>query len=83
MCSPKLLCLPPITNTLRDLDMRFTWVLVYDVEAGSSLLVYTKFEGVSQNDRLTGGRMDEKTERQIDRQTDRCIAGIWASLDIP
>ena len=26
MCSPKLLCLPPIANTLRDLDMRFTWV---------------------------------------------------------
>ena len=27
MCSPKLLCLPPVANTLRDLDMRFTWVL--------------------------------------------------------
>ena len=26
MFSPKLLCLPPIANTLRDLDMRFTWV---------------------------------------------------------
>ena len=56
---------------------------VYDVEAGPSLLVYTKFERVSQNDRLTDGRMDEKTERQTDRQTDRCIAGICASLDIP
>ena len=28
MCSPKLLCLPPVANTLRDLDMRFTWVVV-------------------------------------------------------
>ena len=28
MCSPKLLCLPPVTHTLRDLDMRFTWVLL-------------------------------------------------------
>ena len=28
MCSPKLLCLPPVANTLRDLDMRFTWVIL-------------------------------------------------------
>ena len=27
MSNPKILCLPPIANTLRDLDMRFTWVL--------------------------------------------------------
>ena len=26
MSNPKNLCLPPIANTLRDLDMRFTWV---------------------------------------------------------
>ena len=26
MCNPKLLCLPPIVNTLRDLEMRFTWM---------------------------------------------------------
>ena len=26
MCSPKLLCLPPVANTLWDLDMRFTLV---------------------------------------------------------
>ena len=26
MCRPKLLCLPPVANTLRDLDMRFTRV---------------------------------------------------------
>ena len=26
MCSQKILCLPPVANTLRDLDMRFTWV---------------------------------------------------------
>ena len=26
MSNPKILCLPPIANTLRDLDMRFTWV---------------------------------------------------------
>ena len=40
---------------------------VYDSEARSSLIVYTKFERVSLND----------------RQTDRCIAGICASLHIP
>ena len=27
MCNPKLLCLPPIANTFRDLDIRFTWVI--------------------------------------------------------
>ena len=26
MSNPKILCLPPVANTLRDLDMRFTWV---------------------------------------------------------
>ena len=40
---------------------------LYDVEARSSLIVYTKFERVSLND----------------RQTDGCIAGICASLHIP
>ena len=27
MSNLKILCLPPIANTLRDLDMRFTWVI--------------------------------------------------------
>ena len=27
MSNPKILCLPPVADTLRDLDMRFTWVL--------------------------------------------------------
>ena len=27
MSNPKIFCLPPIANTLRDLDMRFTWVV--------------------------------------------------------
>ena len=27
MSNPKILCLPPVANTLRDLDMRFTWVM--------------------------------------------------------
>ena len=27
MSNLKILCLPPIANTLRDLDMRFTWVM--------------------------------------------------------
>ena len=26
MCSQKILCLPPVANILRYLDMRFTWV---------------------------------------------------------
>ena len=26
MSNPKILCLPPVANTLRDLYMRFTWV---------------------------------------------------------
>ena len=53
---------------------------VYDREAGSSLIVYTKLEGgggggASQND----GQMDGRT----DRQTYICIAVICASLHIP
>ena len=38
MCSPKLLCLPPVANTLRDLDMRFTWVGmgVWDTNMGKN-----------------------------------------------
>ena len=44
---------------------------VYDGEARFSLIVYTKFERVSLND------------RQSDRQTDGCIAGICESLHIP
>ena len=27
MSNLKILCLPPVANTLRDLDMRFTWVV--------------------------------------------------------
>ena len=27
MSNPKILCLPPVANTLRDLDMRFTWMV--------------------------------------------------------
>ena len=27
MSNPKILCLPPVANTLRDLGMRFTWVV--------------------------------------------------------
>ena len=29
MSNLKILCLPPIANTLRDLDMRFTWVWLF------------------------------------------------------
>ena len=31
MSNPKILCLPPVANTLRDLDMRFTWVILFMV----------------------------------------------------
>ena len=45
---------------------------VYDHEAGSSLIVYTKLEGAaSQNDGHMDGRTDGQTNRQTDRQTDR------------
>ena len=43
MCSPKLLCLPPIANTLRDLDMRFTWVLTYTPSHDSILELWRTF----------------------------------------
>ena len=37
MSNLKILCLPPIANTLRDLDMRFTWVSRYGfIMLGSS-----------------------------------------------
>ena len=48
---------------------------VYSGETGSSLIVYTKFERVSLNDRQTDG--------QTDIQTDRCLADIYTSLHIP
>ena len=35
MSNPKILCLPPIANTLRDLHMRFTWVNKPHTEAGT------------------------------------------------
>ena len=34
MSTPKILCLPPVANTLRDLDMRFTWVLTRAAKYG-------------------------------------------------
>ena len=37
MSNPKILCLPPVANTLRDLDMRFTWV-----EEGHSASLFIK-----------------------------------------
>ena len=58
----------PIRSNILDLS-------VYDREAGSSLIVYTKLEGGSQNDRQMDGRTDG--------QTDRCIADICASWHIP
>ena len=59
----------PVRSNILDLS-------VYDREAGSSLIVYTKLEGgASRNDGQMDGRMD--------RQTDRCIADICASLHIP
>ena len=33
MSNPKILCLPPIANTLRDLYMRFTWVKMQYINA--------------------------------------------------
>ena len=38
---------------------------VYDDEAGSSLIVYTKFERVSLNDRQTDRQTDKQTDRQM------------------
>ena len=43
MSNLKILCLPPIANTLRDLDMRFTWVIMlsvglYSIRSGPSTL---------------------------------------------
>ena len=32
MSNPKILCLPPIANTLRDQAMRFTWMLFNEGE---------------------------------------------------
>ena len=49
-------------------------------EAWSSLIVYTKLEGGGGGG---GGVLVKMTDRWTDRQTDRCIADICASLHIP
>ena len=51
----------PVRSNILDLS-------VYDREAGSSLIVYTKLEGGSQNDGQMDGRTDGRTDRQTDRQ---------------
>ena len=51
---------------MRDLGLSVSNILdlsVFDGKAGSSLIVYTKFERVGLNDR--------QTDRQTNRQTDR------------
>ena len=37
MSNPKILCLPPVANTLRDLDMRFTWVILLCVRHNNTV----------------------------------------------
>ena len=54
----------PVRSNILDLS-------VYDREAGSSLIVYTKLEGgggASQNDGQMDGRTDGRTDRRTDRQ---------------
>ena len=55
---------------------------VYDGKAGTSLIMYTTFERVSQNDRQMDGWTDRQIYRQTDIQTDRYI-GICAGLHMP
>ena len=38
MSNPKIVCLPPVANTLRDLHMRFTWV--YTTQRKNTFLIY-------------------------------------------
>ena len=38
MFNPKILCLPPVANILRDLDMRFTWVI--NLERRICIIIY-------------------------------------------
>ena len=37
MSNLKILCLPPIANTLRDLNMRFTWVHIMNTNSWAIL----------------------------------------------
>ena len=61
----------PVRSNILDLS-------VYDREAGSSLIVYTKLKGggASQND----GQMDGRTDRQTDRQTDALLTFSQACI---
>ena len=52
---------------------------VYDDEAGSSLIVYTKFERVSLNDRQTDGQTDRQTDKQTDALLEYAQACIFLS----
>ena len=60
----------PVRSNILDLS-------VYDREAGSSLIVYTKLEGrrASQND----GQMDGRTDRQTDALLTYAQACIFLS----
>ena len=63
----------PVRSNILDLS-------VYDREAGSSLIVYTKLEGggggASQNDR----QMEGRTDRQADRRTDALLTYAQACI---
>ena len=52
MSNPKILCLPPVANTLRDLDMRFTWVHMPDPEpfarGGPTLTFFVRGERIQR-----------------------------------
>ena len=56
----------PLPPGIRAVCSNFLDLSVYDGEAGSSLLAYTKFERVSQNDR----QMDERAGGRTDGRTD-------------
>ena len=51
----------PVHSNILDLS-------VYDCEAGSSLIVYTKLEGGGGLVKITDRWMDGPTDRQTDRQ---------------
>ena len=69
----------PVRSNILDLT-------VYDREAGSSLIVFTKLKGggggglVKMRDRWTDGQTDRQTDRHKDRQTDALLTFAQACI---
>ena len=75
MCSPKLLCLPPVANTLRDLDMRFTWVYIEKVNMARKYHIHTL--------QLNLGHHVEETKNNSSRKTADILGNPGVTHSVP